>query len=107
MLTYLIHSNQSNSDPVLTRKPPKSIIKIYGSATTMLAIANIRTEALTRKAIDEAQTAVKTSAKTKKKNLPTSSWKPKNHIILFLKHVTNIKSLTNTRQSTIQHKVVV
>ena len=39
-------------------------------------MANTRTEALTKKAMDEAPMAVMKSVRTKKKNFPTSIWKP-------------------------------
>ena len=51
-------------------------MKTYGRAIRRLAIANVRTHALTKKATPQAQREVKSSVKVKMRNLMTSVSRP-------------------------------
>ena len=53
-----------------------TIMKTYGSAIRRLAIANVLTHALTKKATPQAQRDVKSSVKVKMRNLMTSVSRP-------------------------------
>jgi len=69
-------------------------MKTYGRAIRRLAIANVRTHALTKKATLQAQREVKSSVKVKMRNLMTSVSRPINENNISIK-TRNEKTNTN------------